>query len=648
MCGIAGFFDRCGELTDSRELLRAMSDRLAHRGPDDSGLWWDDQAHIGFAHRRLSIIDLSPMGHQPMVSASGRFTIVFNGEIYNASDVRAELDTRSSHAWRGRSDTEVMLAAFEQWGVTEATKRFDGMFALALYDRDEARLHLVRDRVGKKPLYYGWIGGVFAFASELKALKIVSRGQLSLDPTAVAAMLRRGYVPGASCIYQGLSKLQAGTIATLCVGENAPLRAAPSMEQYWSAATVAERGCDNTLTHSPRTLVDQMDAHLERAVRARMISDVPLGAFLSGGIDSALVVAMMARVSPTPIETFTIGFEDARFDESDAALETSRALRTNHTCLRITSTHAMAIIPSLCERYDEPFADSSQIPTAMLSSLARSRVTVALSGDGGDEVFGGYDRYRYTPRLVRAMGLIPSAIHPLLSQALRSQLLPDKCARIASILDSSSLDGAYRMLARTSDRCEGLVIGTKIADRASEESLWSSGVTHPASQMMQRDLVSYLVDDILVKVDRASMSVGLEVRSPMLDHHLIEWAWRLPISLKVGRGQGKVISRQLAARIIPEGARRRSKMGFAAPIAQWLRADLRDWAESLLSRDRLARDGVLNPEPIRSIWEDFLTGRESDRHLIWAILMFQSWLASQSRPQGPSNGGEPSSSNAAQ
>lgn len=629
MCGIAGFIDRGGQphgQDAAHETLRALGGALAHRGPDDSGLWWDEQSRIGFAHRRLSIVDLSSAGHQPMASASGRFMLVVNGEIYNAPALRAELSGRGTYAWRGHSDTEVMLAAFDAWGVTEATKRFDGMFAFAVFDSHEKTLHLVRDRIGKKPLYYGWIGRTFAFASTLVALRALPGSHLEIDRAAAAAMLRFGHVPGSLSIYQGISKLPAGHCATVRLDRQLAPAHPPTLEQYWSAAAVAEFGCENPLNGSMETLVEQFDAHLERAVRARMVCDVPLGAFLSGGVDSALVVAMMARISRSPVQTFTMGFEAQEFDESAGALEVARALGTDHHGLVVTARDALAIVPTLSQMYDEPFADSSQIPTAMLSVLARSRVTVALSGDGGDETFGGYRRHVIAPQIWKVAQRIPHFLRRLITTGLRSFGPRGELDRVLSILDRANFDEVYAGLASTSDRCDGLVLGASHSLRDASNPLFSPRLNDLTAQMMQRDLVSYLVDDILVKVDRASMAVGLEVRCPLLDHHLIEWAWRVPMRLKVAPMEGKSISRELARRILPPGVSARSKSGFGVPLATWLRAELRPWAHELLAHDRIARGGILDPDRVNVLWSAFQKGDNTDRHLIWAILMFQSWL----------------------
>ncbi|MSR69465.1 MAG: asparagine synthase (glutamine-hydrolyzing) [Phycisphaerales bacterium] len=633
MCGIAGFIDRSGLSRDAGLILRAMGGQLAHRGPDDSGFWWDEKARIGFAHRRLSIVDLTAAGHQPMASASGRFMLVTNGEIYNAPQLRAELANRGAHAWRGHSDTEVMLAAFDAWGVVDATKRFEGMFAFAVYDFAEQVLQLVRDRIGEKPLYYGWIEGNFVFASEIDSLRAGSTAHLEIDRDAAAAMLRFGHVPAPLSIYRGISKLLPGHIATWRVTPALVRSTPPTLEQYWSAAAVAEFGCANPLSDSIDSLVDQFEVRLERAVRARMICDVPLGAFLSGGIDSALVVSMMARMSKSPLETFTIGFEDEAYDESAGALEVARALGTKHHRLRATARDAVAIVPTLSQIYDEPFADSSQIPTAMLSVLARSRVTVALSGDGGDEVFGGYDRHVFAPQIWKATHRLPRFARKLLALLLRERSGLERVSRMASILEASNFAEVCRALAATSYRCDGLVIGAGHPPHCAGNALFSAGLTDLTAQMMQGDLVSYLVDDVLVKVDRASMAVGLEVRCPMLDHQLIEWAWRVPMRAKVGKLQGKLISRRLAARLCPQTTSTRPKQGFGVPLAQWMCNELRPWIEDLLAPDRIARDGLLDPKRVRALWEAFLAEDNSDRHLIWAIVMFQSWLDQTRAPR---------------
>ncbi len=633
MCGIAGFIDPRGQLSDPRTTLEAMASSLSHRGPDDSGVWWDEHLRVGFSHRRLSIIDLTSAGHQPMVSASGRFTIVFNGEIYNAGELRGELDARVRIAWRGRSDTEMMLEAIDAWGVAEAARKFNGMFAFAVWDKQAQTLHLVRDPMGKKPLYYGWIGRVFAFASELKGIAPVSSGALDVDRSALAAYLRLGHVPGSQCIHPNLRKLPAGQIASMQV--RAECGTQPTIATFWSANDRAQACEAHLLVETDSALIDQLQTHLHSAVSRRMISDVPLGAFLSGGVDSALVVALMSRASSSRIKTFTIGFDNAAYDESARARATARALGTDHTEVVATARDAMAIIPRLCNIYDEPFADSSQIPTVMLSELTRSKVTVALSGDGADELLGGYDRYLVAPRMFAKLRFQPMFIRRFMANCLSmvagrsGSRLHEKLDRVASIIALSDFESVYRALSSSGEGAEILVIGAG-GEQESHLKRWHGDAQSIASKMMHRDFVSYLVDDLLVKVDRASMSVGLEVRSPYLDREFVEWSWRVPMSAKIRGGRGKWISYQLANRLVPGGFPNQPKLGFGVPIAAWLRTDLRDWAEDLLDERRLARDGFFHPKETRARWEAFLAGREIDRHLIWAVLMFQSWNAARS------------------
>lgn len=654
MCGIAGFIDPRGQMHDPRTKLANMALRLAHRGPDDSGVWWDENRRIGFAHRRLSIIDLSPAGHQPMASASGRFMLVFNGEIYNANTLRAELDSRSRIAWRGRSDTEVMLAAFDAWGVIEATRKFDGMFAFALYDFEAETLFMARDPVGKKPLYYGWVGESFVFASELKALRPMYGGPMEVDRDALAEFLRLGHVPGSQCIHPNLRKLQGGQVASMALNAVA-IGAKATITTYWNANDLARDAAASPMLEGDEALVTQLQSYLERTVSRRMISDVPIGVFLSGGVDSALVAAIMSRACHSPIETFTIGFSDANYDESDRARATAKALGTNHTEVRVTEKDAMGVIPRLAKIYDEPFADSSQIPTVLLCELAHSKVSVALSGDGADELLGGYDRYRIAPRILsffrrcprflrryvadiscfassrRAGGVLAAdAFQSLLPKSFRTVRLSDKMSRLASVLAHQSPGGLYRSLASVGEGGDRLVVGSSNGRKFVDEESWPTDADGIAEQMMHRDFTSYLVDDILVKVDRASMSVGLEVRSPFLDREFVEWAWHLPMSAKIRGSRGKWISYELAKRLIPGGFSSQPKMGFGVPIANWLRGDLRDWAEDLLDARRLSSEGYLDPQETRARWDAFLKGRHDERHLIWALLMFQSWNAQRS------------------
>lgn len=643
MCGIAGYWQSNGLVVP--QLAISMAQRLVNRGPDDDGVWIDVQAGIALAHRRLSILDLSPAGHQPMHSGSGRYVIVFNGEIYNHADLRAQLDgCNASLAWHGHSDTEVLLAAIEAWGLDYALRRCVGMFALALWDRRECALFLARDRLGEKPLYYGWQGPgeqrVFLFGSELKALRAHPAFQSVVDPAALAEFMRYGYVPTPRSIYRGIHKLPPGTW----------LRVSPDSGPvpYWSLSNVIERGRQSPFIGTKTEAITALRHTLGAAIAGQKLADVALGAFLSGGIDSSTVVALMQAQSAQPVRTFTIGFGEARYDEADQARAVAHHLGTEHTEWRVTPEDACAVIPRLPELYDEPFADSSQIPTLILCQLTRSRVTVALSGDGGDELFGGYNRYLWTRRQRRfpyplrslastAFGsLAPArwdrlyeALHPLLPGGLKVRMPGDKAHKLAGVLTEREAIGLYRYLVSTWDDPAGLVIGATEDGAAALAQNWAAlaDLDSDEHRMMALDTLTYLSDDILCKVDRAAMGVSLETRVPMLDHRVVEFAWSLPLSLKVRDGQGKWLLRQVLDRYVPRALIDRPKMGFAVPIDDWLRGPLRAWAEDLLAESRLRQDGYLRPGPVRRVWEEHLSGRRNWQAKIWTVLMFQAWLA---------------------
>lgn len=655
MCGLAGFVDFSRTLRAPPSVLEAMHRSIAHRGPDDSGIWFDAASGIGFAHRRLSIVDLSPEGHQPMVSESGRFRIIFNGEVYNFAELRAELEP-AGHRFRGHSDTEVMLAAIEQWGLEPALRRFVGMFAFALHDAQERVVHLVRDRLGIKPMYYGWVGdggpgrALFAFASELKPFLELPGFERRVDRDALAAYLRFAYVPAPDSIYRGVKKLTPGHLLTLRLADGSI-----STTCYWSARAIAERGVSDPLVLSDDEAIDGLETRLSSAIELRMIADVPLGAFLSGGIDSSLVVALMQRLSPRPVKTFTIGFEDDAFDESRYAERIARHLGTDHTTLILSPQETLATVPKLPDLYDEPFADSSQIPTFLVSQLARRKVTVALSGDGGDELFGGYHRYQYVqsiwrrmkplPRPLRASlgsvaGAVPQgawdsvfrAASPLLPRRLRHRLPGQKVHKLAMMAGARDGDEVYRSLVSAWSDPNEVVIDGHESGAVITDATRRAELPDLLRRMMYADLVTYLVDDILTKVDRASMGVSLEARVPLLDHRIVEFAWRLPTAFKIRDGQGKYPLRRVLERHVPRDLFERPKMGFGAPIEEWLRGPLRDWAESLLSQDRLTREGFLRPAPIRQEWERVQRGI-GNHNRIWAVLMFQAWVE-RHRPTG--------------
>lgn len=624
------------------EILAQMGTALRHRGPDDCGTFFDASTGMGLVHRRLSILDLSAAGHQPMTSSSGRYTIIFNGEVYNFEEVRSELG--SWHKWRGHSDTEVMLEAFERWGVESAVKRFVGMFAFALWDHAEQNLHLVRDRLGIKPLYYGFVGGDFVFASELKGIRQYPGfdGQIDLD--ALAMYMRHNYVPSPHCIYKGIQKLQPGCIVTL----SSP-HATPQLRRFWSATDAAQEGLRSRITASDAEIVEQLEHKLKQAIGLRMIADVPLGAFLSGGIDSSTVVALMQAQSSRPIKTFTIGFEEGEYNEAAHAKRVAAHLGTDHTELYLGPQDALNVVPSLSSMFDEPFADSSQIPTFLVSRLARQSVTVSLSGDGGDELFGGYNRYflirsiwervRRFPKPLRHLtaNLISSVppgridlgyrlIRPLLPQKKRWPAVGDKAHKLAAFLELEGPESLYlQALSHWTSPTE-IVPGSREPDTVTrfigQSSSWLPSVEEV---MMLTDLVNYLPDDILTKVDRASMAVSLEARVPMLDHRVVEFAWKLPLCLKIRDGISKWILRQVLYKYVPVELVERPKMGFGVPIERWLRGPLRPWAEDLLSPDSLRRHQLFDLKIIRARWEEHLSGARNWHYLLWDVLIFQDW-----------------------
>jgi len=646
MCGIAGYWDTKGSCEHPLESLNRMGAALAHRGPDDSGTFHDVNAGIGLAFRRLSILDLSAEGHQPMFSSSGRYVIIFNGEVYNFDEMRAQL---GPHQWRGHSDTEVMLRAFERWGVEPAVQRFVGMFAFALWDRQDRRLHLVRDRLGIKPLYYGRAGSAFVFASELKAIRQHPGFNKEIDRNSLALYMRHNYVPSPHCIYKGLHKLQPGCILTL---DSATV--APQIRSYWSAKEIAQKGEESQLQVSDSEAVEQLHHLLLRAVRLRMISDVPLGAFLSGGVDSSTIVALMQTQSQRPVKTFTIGFHEEGYNEAIYAKRVAEHLGTDHTELYLTSQNTLDVIPLLPTMYDEPFSDSSQIPTYLVSKLARGSVAVSLSGDGGDELFGGYNRYASTKKFWNLVGPLPRPLRTLAASVLRAApparidtafrillpLLPkslhyrmpgDKAHKLADfLLLDSPQDVYYHALSHSKNPSE-LVLDSSEPSTIRECIAELSANMRIEEVMMLTDLLQYLPDDILTKVDRASMAVGLEARVPLLDHRVVEFAWKLPPRLKVNRGDTKWILRQVLNQYVPRHLIERPKMGFGIPVDAWLRGPLRDWAETLLDERRLQSEGYLHPGPIRKIWKAHLSGHGAWQYHLWDVLMFQSWLETNRR-----------------
>ena len=624
MCGFAGFIDHRATRQHDELAQQAltMANALTHRGPDDAGVWADASVGIGIGFRRLAILDLSDAGHQPMESRSGRYVIAFNGEIYNHAELRSRLSDHAS--LRGSSDTEVLLATIETRGIREALQRSAGMFALALWDRHLRRLLLARDRLGEKPLYYGNSGDAFVFASELHALRAGLRFDNRIDRNALALYVRYGYVPTPYSIYDGIYKLRPGTLLTV------PLNEAPfslsEPEPYWSAADFAEQAAGENIADAEA--IEQLDGHLQRIIKQQMVADVPVGAFLSGGIDSSVVTAVMQSQSTRRVKTFSIGFEDPAYDEAEHAQAVARHLGTDHTQLYITDQDARDVIPELPRIYDEPFADSSQIPTYLVAKLAREQVTVSLSGDGGDELFCGYPRYLVFQKSWRRVAFVPRMLRQTGGRALTSLLVHSPARRfhrVAALLADGRAETLYRELVSAWKDPSELVYGSRELNCAFTGPPSFGRLREPLRRMMYIDLLSYLPDDILVKVDRATMAVSLESRAPLLDHQLVEFALQLPHHQLLRGGETKWILRQVLDRYVPRALVERPKMGFGVPLGSWLRGPLRPWAAERLDGGHLAGDGFFNPAPVQEKWQQHCAGDHDWSAYLWRILMFQDW-----------------------
>ena len=641
MCGIAGFFDTRSGVPDSgEELIHAMTDTLIHRGPDDGDVWLDRKAGIALGNRRLAIIDLSRAGHQPMTSSCGNFVLAYNGEIYNMAELRDELE-KLGRKFRGHSDTQVIVEGCAVWGVEETAKRIIGMFAFALWDKREKRLLAVRDRLGIKPLYWTFTQGVLIFGSELKALKRHEKFPTEIDRNAVASYLRYNSIPAPHTIYRNVHKLEPGKI--LVVDQSGE----PRIDSFWSLEEIVQEGMAHPFSGSEAEAVDRLDMLLRDAVSRRMVSDVPLGAFLSGGIDSSTVVALMQAQSDRPVKTYSIGYASGGFNEAHEAAAIARHLGTDHTELYASPQDARDVIPKLPSIYDEPFADHSQIPTYLVSQLTKKHVTVALSGDGGDELFGGYTRYFTADKYAWALFDSPCvlrcgaarALHSLAPRSwdrifgivprnLRPVQVGDKLHILANCLGRDR-DAFYRRLISHWNEPEMLVTGGQEYTTAAWDEDLSARIPDFIARMQYLDTLSYLPDDILTKVDRASMAVSLEVRVPLLDHRVVEFAWTLPRHMKVRGGEGKRVLRQLLRRYVPAELIKRQKMGFGVPIDQWLRGPLKEWAAELLSPDALNRHGLINPDPVQRKWAEHLSGAKSWPYQLWSVLMLQAWCDAQ-------------------
>lgn len=637
MCGIAGFIDFKKHSNNSLlfDATKKMTDAIVHRGPDDEGIWTDEQNGVALGFRRLAILDLSPLGAQPMKSADERFVMIFNGEIYNFSELRDDLE-KKGYTFKGHSDTEIMLAAFSEWGIEETVKKLNGMFAIALWDKERRELFLIRDRIGKKPLYYGLIGDTFFFGSELKSFQTHHSFKAEIDRRSLALYLKYGYIPSPHSIYKNISKISPGKMLKV-VPEYCEIS---EQKTYWSVEEVARNGIENQFEATESEILANLENLLLDATKRRMISDVPLGAFLSGGIDSSTVVALMQANSGKAVKTFSIGFDHGEYNEAEHAKAVAAHLGTDHEELYIEPQQARDVIPNLPKIYDEPFADSSQIPTFLVSELARRKVTVALSGDGGDEFFGGYGRYFRVNDLWNKIQKVPAPLRGVsssvasLGSSFAELVLPNKDTRqsslgqklslLSELMPSAGLENLYTNFTANWQNPEKVIVNSNNIGFNDSEKFSDS--LNPIQAMMLRDAKQYLPDDILVKVDRASMAVSLEVRAPLLDYRVAEFAWRVPHHLKIRNGDGKWLIKELLYKYVPREIVERPKMGFDVPINEWLKTSLKDWAESLLDEQRLKDEGFFNPAPILKKWQQHQSGKRNNQQSLWTILMFQAWL----------------------
>lgn len=643
MCGIAGFWAQRGNDGEilKKEIIK-MTRVLAHRGPDDEGFYIDEKAGIALGHRRLSILDLSPKGHQPMISFSGRYVIVYNGEVYNYKELRKAIENNFNVKFKSDTDAEVILAGFEIWGVEGTLERMNGMFAFALWDKKKRKLFLMRDRIGIKPLYYGVQNGILFFASELKAIRANRFFKPEIDRNALALFFRHNYIPAPYSIYKNIKKLEPGYYAVIDKNLNIKIR------RYWDIEKIVEDGIKNPIDLSEKEAALELERLLLDSVKKRMIADVPLGAFLSGGIDSSTVVALMQAQNNIPVKTFTIGFYENNYNEAKYAKKVAKHLGTDHTELYITPKEAIDVIPKLSDIYDEPFSDSSQIPTFLVSQLTKRYVTVSLSGDGGDELFGGYNRYFRASNTWNKINFIPYVVRLRLSKMIslfsprfidrvlkpvrviapkqvKNILSGDKVLKFSKILTSRNPDELYKRLISHWKSPEGLVFNSKEPKTILDDLRIKDFIPNFKNRMMFFDFITYLPDDILTKVDRASMAVSLEARVPILDYRIVEFSKKLPLNFKIKNDKSKWILRQVLYKYVPKELVERPKMGFGVPLDNWLRGPLRDWAEDLLDEKKIKRDEFLNPEPIKKLWKEHLSGKRNWQYLLWDVFVFQAW-----------------------